>query len=106
MNLNSGAIQIKKPKPYKKSQKKKSFFGFPLLIYSRSKKNFLKIRISKRCPTHMLPKRVIHVQASFNNTIMTVTYAHGYKSTSIKRTPFATQSAVGNAIQIVVDQEP
>ncbi|PON40455.1 Ribosomal protein [Parasponia andersonii] len=65
---------------------------------------FQKIRISKRCPTHMSPKRVIHVQASFNNIIMTVTYAHGYKSTS-KRTSFATQSAVGNAIQIVVDQE-
>ncbi|KAL2537536.1 30S ribosomal protein S11 [Forsythia ovata] len=58
---------------------------------------------------------VIHVQASFNNTIVTVTDVWGrvvswssagtcgFKGTR-RETPFATQTAAANAIRTVVDQ--
>ncbi|KAI5649950.1 hypothetical protein M9H77_35955 [Catharanthus roseus] len=62
-----------------------------------------------------IPKGVIHVQASFNNTIVTVTDVRGrvvswsfagtcgFKGTR-KGTPFAVQTVASNAIRIVVDQ--
>nr|YP_009262460.1 ribosomal protein S11 [Oenothera villaricae]ANI87037.1 ribosomal protein S11 [Oenothera villaricae]ANI87124.1 ribosomal protein S11 [Oenothera picensis subsp. picensis] len=62
-----------------------------------------------------IPKGVIHVQASFHNTIVTVTDVRGrviswssagtcgFKSTR-KGTPFAAQTAAGDAIRPVVDQ--
>ncbi|KAK4403155.1 30S ribosomal protein S11, chloroplastic [Sesamum angolense] len=62
-----------------------------------------------------IPKGVIHVQASFNNTIVTVTDVRGrvvswssagtcgFKGTR-RGTPFAAQTAAANAIRTVVDQ--
>ncbi|GMI98403.1 ribosomal protein S11 [Hibiscus trionum] len=62
-----------------------------------------------------IPKRVIHVQASFNNTIVTVTDVRGrviswssagtcgFKGTR-RGTLFAAQTAAGNAIRAVVEQ--
>ncbi|XP_022895237.1 uncharacterized protein LOC111409417 [Olea europaea var. sylvestris] len=62
-----------------------------------------------------IPKGVIHVQASFNNTIVTITYVRGQvvswslvdacqiKDTR-RGTPFVAQTAVANAIRTVVDQ--
>nr|YP_010234707.1 ribosomal protein S11 [Casearia glomerata]QGU84362.1 ribosomal protein S11 [Casearia velutina]QTA72497.1 ribosomal protein S11 [Casearia glomerata] len=62
-----------------------------------------------------IPKGVIHVQASFNNTIVTVTDIRGrviswssagtcgFRGTR-RGTPFAAQTAAGNAIRTVVDQ--
>nr|AMP18861.1 ribosomal protein S11 [Ziziphus nummularia] len=61
------------------------------------------------------PEGVIHVQASFNNTIVTITDVRGrviswssagtcgFKGTR-RGTPFAAQTAAGNAIRTVVDQ--
>nr|USG53776.1 ribosomal protein S11 [Nanocnide lobata] len=80
-------------------------------------------RIRSRKNRHMtsrqnlcrIPKGIIHVQASFNNTIVTVTDVCGrviswssagtcgFKGTR-RGTPFAAQTAAGNAIQTVVDQ--
>nr|USG97988.1 ribosomal protein S11 [Pilea alpina] len=80
-------------------------------------------RIGSRKNRHMgsrknarrIPKGVIHVQASFNNTIVTVTDGRGrvicwssagtcgFKGTR-RGTPFAAQTAAGNAIRTVVDQ--
>nr|YP_009730333.1 ribosomal protein S11 [Helicia shweliensis]YP_010158796.1 ribosomal protein S11 [Helicia nilagirica]QHT54493.1 ribosomal protein S11 [Helicia shweliensis]QRG31063.1 ribosomal protein S11 [Helicia nilagirica] len=72
-------------------------------------------RISSRKNGRRIPKGVIHVQASFNNTIVTVTDvggrvvswssagACGFKGTR-RGTPFAAQTAAGNAIRTVVDQ--
>ena len=62
-----------------------------------------------------IPKGSIHVQATFNNTIVTVTDMPGrvvsWSSASTSRfkgakrgTPFTTQSAMVNAIYFVVDQ--
>nr|QKK52416.1 ribosomal protein S11 [Shehbazia tibetica] len=62
-----------------------------------------------------IPKGVIHVQASFNNIIVTVTDVRGrvisWSSAGTcgfkgrrRGTPFAAQTAAGNAIQAVVDQ--
>lgn len=71
--------------------------------------------IGSRKNTRRIPKGVIHVQASFNNTIVTVTDVRGrviswssagtcgFKGTR-RGTPFAAQTAAGNAIQTVVDQ--
>ncbi|MBA0801788.1 hypothetical protein Gohar_012133, partial [Gossypium harknessii] len=65
--------------------------------------------------TTRIPKGVIHAQASFNNTIVTVTDVWGqviswssagtcgFKGTR-KGTPFAAQTAAGNAIRVVIDQ--
>nr|YP_010284858.1 ribosomal protein S11 [Silene delavayi]UKQ57089.1 ribosomal protein S11 [Silene delavayi]UKQ57171.1 ribosomal protein S11 [Silene delavayi]UKQ57253.1 ribosomal protein S11 [Silene delavayi] len=72
-------------------------------------------RISSRKSTRKIPKGIIHVQASFNNTIITVTDVRGrvvswasagtcgFKGTK-RGTPFAAQIAAGNAIRTVVEQ--
>nr|WBU94940.1 ribosomal protein S11 [Cryptolepis buchananii] len=72
-------------------------------------------RIGSRKRARRIPKGVIHVQASFNNTIVTVTDVRGrvvswssagtcgFKGTR-RGTPFAAQTAAGNAIRTVVDQ--
>ncbi|XP_043696857.1 30S ribosomal protein S11, chloroplastic [Telopea speciosissima] len=72
-------------------------------------------RIGSRKNGRRIPKGVIHVQASFNNTIVTVTDvggrvvswssagACGFKGTR-RGTPFAAQTAAGKAIRTVVDQ--
>jgi len=69
-------------------------------------------RISSRKNARRIPKGVIHVQASFNNTIVTVTDVRGrvvswasagtsgFKGTR-RGTPYAAQAA---AIRAVVDQ--
>ncbi len=62
-----------------------------------------------------LPRGVIHIQASFNNTIVTITDtrgrvvswssagACGFKGAR-KSTPFAAQTAAENAIRILIDR--
>nr|YP_009556293.1 ribosomal protein S11 [Simmondsia chinensis]QBC70142.1 ribosomal protein S11 [Simmondsia chinensis]QBC72628.1 ribosomal protein S11 [Simmondsia chinensis] len=72
-------------------------------------------RISSRKSTRKIPKVVIHVQASFNNTIVTVTDVRGrvvswdsagtcgFRGTK-RGTPFAAQTTAGNAIRTVVEQ--
>nr|YP_009469472.1 ribosomal protein S11 [Anemoclema glaucifolium]AVD96731.1 ribosomal protein S11 [Anemoclema glaucifolium]AXP20436.1 ribosomal protein S11 [Anemoclema glaucifolium]QBK48105.1 ribosomal protein S11 [Anemoclema glaucifolium] len=72
-------------------------------------------RISSRKTGRRIPKGVIHVQASFNNTIITITDIRGrvvswssagtcgFKGTR-RGTPFAAQTAAANAIRTVVDQ--
>nr|YP_010420142.1 ribosomal protein S11 [Nanocnide japonica]USG53611.1 ribosomal protein S11 [Nanocnide japonica] len=78
----------------------------------RSRKNR---HMGSRQNLRRIPKGIIHVQASFNNTIVTVTDVCGrviswssagtcgFKGTR-RGTPFAAQTAAGNAIQTVVDQ--
>nr|WFQ81712.1 ribosomal protein S11 [Coptis omeiensis]WGU50278.1 ribosomal protein S11 [Coptis deltoidea]WGU50316.1 ribosomal protein S11 [Coptis deltoidea] len=72
-------------------------------------------RIGSRKNARRIPKGVIHVKASFNNTIVTVTDVRGrvvsWSSTGTcgfrgtrRGTPFAAQTAAGNAIRTVVDQ--
>uniref|UniRef100_A0AAT9ZSQ1 Small ribosomal subunit protein uS11c n=1 Tax=Phanera cercidifolia TaxID=3078826 RepID=A0AAT9ZSQ1_9FABA len=72
-------------------------------------------RISSRKNVRKIPKGVIHVQASFNNTIVTVTDVRGrvisWSSAGTcgfkgprKGTPFAAQTAAGDAIRPVADQ--
>nr|YP_010964571.1 ribosomal protein S11 [Hedysarum campylocarpon]WNM89226.1 ribosomal protein S11 [Hedysarum campylocarpon] len=72
-------------------------------------------RIGSRKHTRKIPKGVIYVQASFNNTIVTVTDVRGrviswasagscgFKGTR-RGTPFAAQTATGTAIRTVADQ--
>nr|YP_009715347.1 ribosomal protein S11 [Acorus tatarinowii]QGK88148.1 ribosomal protein S11 [Acorus tatarinowii] len=72
-------------------------------------------RIGLRKTGRRIPKGIIHVQASFNNTIVTVTDVRGrvvswssagtcgFKGTR-RGTPFAAQTAAGNVIRTVVDQ--
>nr|YP_010287076.1 ribosomal protein S11 [Hydrocharis chevalieri]UKT61154.1 ribosomal protein S11 [Hydrocharis chevalieri] len=72
-------------------------------------------RIASRKNVRRIPKGIIHVQASFNNTIVTVTDvrgrvvswssagASGFKGPK-KGTPFAAQAAAINAIRTLVDQ--
>nr|YP_009491479.1 ribosomal protein S11 [Diphylleia cymosa]AWH99831.1 ribosomal protein S11 [Diphylleia cymosa] len=72
-------------------------------------------RIGSRKNGRRIPKGVIHVQASFNNTIVTVTDIRGrviswssagtcgFRGTR-RGTPFAAQIAAANAIRTVVDQ--
>ncbi|KAG5626510.1 hypothetical protein H5410_011728 [Solanum commersonii] len=63
-------------------------------------------RISSRKGARRIPKGVIHVQASFNNTIVTTDVragTSGFKGTR-RGTPFAAQTAAANAIRTVVDQ--
>nr|YP_010207521.1 ribosomal protein S11 [Dipterocarpus alatus]YP_010451619.1 ribosomal protein S11 [Dipterocarpus hasseltii]YP_010531556.1 ribosomal protein S11 [Dipterocarpus retusus]QOY45579.1 ribosomal protein S11 [Hopea hainanensis]QXV93009.1 ribosomal protein S11 [Dipterocarpus gracilis]UAY85826.1 ribosomal protein S11 [Dipterocarpus alatus]UTV01602.1 ribosomal protein S11 [Dipterocarpus hasseltii]UXX17815.1 ribosomal protein S11 [Dipterocarpus retusus] len=72
-------------------------------------------RSSARKSARRIPKGVIHVQASFHNTIVTVTDVRGrviscssagtcgFKGRR-RGTPFAAQTAAGNAIRAVVDQ--
>nr|YP_009673242.1 ribosomal protein S11 [Actinidia callosa var. henryi]YP_010027205.1 ribosomal protein S11 [Actinidia rubus]QHE50005.1 ribosomal protein S11 [Actinidia cylindrica]QUI76865.1 ribosomal protein S11 [Actinidia hubeiensis]QUI77210.1 ribosomal protein S11 [Actinidia cylindrica var. cylindrica]QDF42658.1 ribosomal protein S11 [Actinidia callosa var. henryi]QOS04197.1 ribosomal protein S11 [Actinidia rubus] len=72
-------------------------------------------RVGSRKNTRRIPKGVIHVQASFNNTIVTVTDVRGrvvsWSSAGTcgfkgkrRGTPFAAQTAAGNAIRTIVDQ--
>nr|WRO37295.1 ribosomal protein S11 [Amorphophallus kachinensis] len=72
-------------------------------------------RIPTRKNGRRIPKGIIHVQASFNNTIVTVTDVRGrvvsWSSAGTSRfkgakrgTPFAAQAAAANAIRTVVDQ--
>nr|YP_009705537.1 ribosomal protein S11 [Valeriana officinalis]YP_010464096.1 ribosomal protein S11 [Valeriana fauriei]QFQ35232.1 ribosomal protein S11 [Valeriana officinalis]URQ21606.1 ribosomal protein S11 [Valeriana officinalis]UUL71448.1 ribosomal protein S11 [Valeriana fauriei]WRH31266.1 ribosomal protein S11 [Valeriana fauriei] len=72
-------------------------------------------RIGTRKSTRRIPKGVIHVQASFHNTIVTVTDVRGQvvswssagtcKFRGKRRgSPFAAQTTVGDAIRTVVDQ--
>nr|YP_010719023.1 ribosomal protein S11 [Beccarinda tonkinensis]WDR39399.1 ribosomal protein S11 [Beccarinda tonkinensis] len=72
-------------------------------------------RIGSRKSARRIPKGVIHVQASFNNTIVTVTDVRGrvvswssagtcgFKGTR-RGTPFAAQTAAANVIRTVIDQ--
>nr|QXI83665.1 ribosomal protein S11 [Kuepferia decorata] len=72
-------------------------------------------RIGLRRSARRIPKGVIHVQASFNNTIITITDVRGrvvswssagtcgFKGTK-RGTPFAAQTAAVNAIRTVVEQ--
>nr|YP_010723316.1 ribosomal protein S11 [Phalocallis coelestis]WDW26686.1 ribosomal protein S11 [Phalocallis coelestis] len=72
-------------------------------------------KIGSRKNGRRIPKGVIHVQASFNNTIVTVTDVRGrvvswssagtsgFKGTR-RGTPYAAQAAAVNAIRTVVDQ--
>ncbi|XP_042751754.2 30S ribosomal protein S11, chloroplastic-like [Lactuca sativa] len=71
--------------------------------------------IGSRKSTRKIPKGVIHIQASFNNTIVTVTNVRGrvvswsspgtsgFRGTK-RGTPFAAQTASEHAIRTVVDQ--
>nr|YP_009872730.1 ribosomal protein S11 [Ctenolophon englerianus]QKT26969.1 ribosomal protein S11 [Ctenolophon englerianus] len=82
------------------------------LTRSGSRKNG---RIDSRKNVRKIPKGVIYIQASFNNTIVTITDVRGrviswssagtcgFKGTR-RGTPFAAQTAAGNAIRTVVDQ--
>nr|YP_010544659.1 ribosomal protein S11 [Littorella uniflora]QWL15645.1 ribosomal protein S11 [Littorella uniflora]UYG22639.1 ribosomal protein S11 [Littorella uniflora] len=72
-------------------------------------------RIGSRKNARRIPKGVIHVQASFSNTIVTVTDVRGrvvywssagtcgFKSRR-RGTPFAAQTAAADAIRTVIDQ--
>nr|YP_010243149.1 ribosomal protein S11 [Atraphaxis bracteata]YP_010615822.1 ribosomal protein S11 [Atraphaxis spinosa]YP_010615910.1 ribosomal protein S11 [Atraphaxis irtyschensis]YP_010615998.1 ribosomal protein S11 [Atraphaxis decipiens]WLS49414.1 ribosomal protein S11 [Atraphaxis frutescens var. papillosa]QTJ26278.1 ribosomal protein S11 [Atraphaxis bracteata]UYO78597.1 ribosomal protein S11 [Atraphaxis bracteata]WAU47096.1 ribosomal protein S11 [Atraphaxis spinosa]WAU47184.1 ribosomal protein S11 [At len=72
-------------------------------------------RINSRKSARKIPKGVIYVQAGFNNTIVTVTDVRGrvvswasagtcgFKGAK-RGTPFAAQTAAGNAIHKVVEQ--
>nr|YP_009032856.1 ribosomal protein S11 [Osmundastrum cinnamomeum]AHA59589.1 ribosomal protein S11 [Osmundastrum cinnamomeum] len=72
-------------------------------------------KIGSRKGKRRIPKGVIHIRASFNNTIVTVTDvrgqvvswssagACGFKGTR-KSTPFAAQTATENAIRASIDQ--
>nr|YP_010587850.1 ribosomal protein S11 [Zannichellia palustris]WAB46533.1 ribosomal protein S11 [Zannichellia palustris] len=72
-------------------------------------------RVGLRKNRRRIPKGVIHIQASFNNTIVTVTDVRGrvvswssagtsgFKGTR-RGTPFAAQEAALNAIHTVIDQ--
>nr|YP_010251304.1 ribosomal protein S11 [Gentiana haynaldii]QTW90857.1 ribosomal protein S11 [Gentiana haynaldii] len=72
-------------------------------------------RMGSRRSARRIPKGVIHVQASFNNTIITITDVRGrvvswssagtcgFKGTK-RGTPFAAQTAAASAIRTVVDQ--
>lgn len=72
-------------------------------------------KISLKKSKNKIVKGVIHVQATFNNTIITITDVRGqvlswssagssgFKSAK-KSTPFAAQVAAENAIRLLVDQ--
>lgn len=72
-------------------------------------------RIGSRKSARRIPRGVIHIQAGFNNTIVTVTDVRGrvvsWSSAGTcgfkgprRGTPFAAQTATRNAIRTVVDQ--
>nr|YP_009528919.1 ribosomal protein S11 [Dioscorea bulbifera]AYI69315.1 ribosomal protein S11 [Dioscorea bulbifera]AYM32994.1 ribosomal protein S11 [Dioscorea bulbifera]WSP00737.1 ribosomal protein S11 [Dioscorea bulbifera]WSP00823.1 ribosomal protein S11 [Dioscorea bulbifera]WSP00909.1 ribosomal protein S11 [Dioscorea bulbifera] len=73
-------------------------------------------RIGSRKNVRRIPKGVIHVQASFNNTIVTVSDVRGqvvswasagtsgFKGTR-RGTPYAAQAAAVNAIRTIIDQD-
>nr|YP_010474212.1 ribosomal protein S11 [Corydalis borii]UVH68425.1 ribosomal protein S11 [Corydalis borii] len=69
-------------------------------------------RLGSRKNVRRIPKGVIHVQAGLNNTIVTVTDVRGQVvswasagtcgfRTARKATPFAAQTAAGNALRTV-----
>ncbi|XP_040955992.1 30S ribosomal protein S11, chloroplastic-like [Gossypium hirsutum] len=72
-------------------------------------------RNSARKSARRIPKGVIHVQASFNNTIVTITDVRGrviswssagtcgFKGTR-RGNPFAAQTTTEDSIQVVIDQ--
>nr|YP_009528126.1 ribosomal protein S11 [Dioscorea dumetorum]AYM33246.1 ribosomal protein S11 [Dioscorea dumetorum] len=73
-------------------------------------------RIGSRKNARRIPKGIIHVQASFNNTIVTVSDVRGqvvswasagtsgFKGTR-RGTPYAAQAAAVNAIRTIIDQD-
>nr|YP_007374747.1 ribosomal protein S11 [Equisetum hyemale]YP_010335596.1 ribosomal protein S11 [Equisetum ramosissimum]AGC26660.1 ribosomal protein S11 [Equisetum hyemale]UNI91902.1 ribosomal protein S11 [Equisetum ramosissimum]UVF34914.1 ribosomal protein S11 [Equisetum ramosissimum]WEI30005.1 ribosomal protein S11 [Equisetum ramosissimum] len=72
-------------------------------------------KLSLRKGKRKIPKGVIHIQVSFNNTIVTVTDIKGqvvsWSSAGVcgfkgskKSTPFAAQTAAENAINTLIDQ--
>ena len=72
-------------------------------------------KLSLRKGKRKIPKGVIHIQVSFNNTIVTVTDITGqvvsWSSAGVcgfkgskKSTPFAAQTAAENAINTLIDQ--
>ena len=73
-------------------------------------------RIGSRKNARRIPKGVIHVQASFNNTIVTVSDVRGqvvswasagtsgFKGTR-RGTPYAAQAAAVNAIRTIIGQD-
>jgi len=70
-------------------------------------------RVAKRREKRIVPEGIIHIQSTFNNTIITVTDKHGnvvawssagkmgFKG-SRKGTPFAAQVAAGAAAQAAI----
>ncbi|TXG60732.1 hypothetical protein EZV62_012095 [Acer yangbiense] len=85
------------------------------IYYQEIESKFKTGRVGSRKSARRIPKGVIHVQASFNNTIVTVTDVRGrviswssagtcgFRGTR-RGTPFAAQTAAGNAIRAVTDQ--
>jgi len=84
----------------------------------KTKKKIKKVHVRMDVLVHArvhVEKGLIHVQASFNNTIVTVTDVRGrvvywasagtcgFRGTR-RGTPFAAQTAAGNAIRTVVEQ--
>nr|YP_010265880.1 ribosomal protein S11 [Botrychium ternatum]UHY94449.1 ribosomal protein S11 [Botrychium ternatum] len=72
-------------------------------------------RIGSRRMRRKIPKGVIHIRASFNNTIATVTDVRGQVVSwspagacgfrgAKKSTPFAAQTAAENAVRTSIDQ--
>nr|YP_010475704.1 ribosomal protein S11 [Corydalis stricta]UVH69991.1 ribosomal protein S11 [Corydalis stricta] len=73
-------------------------------------------RLSSRKNGRRIPKGVIHVQAGFTNTIVTVTDVGGrvvswasagtcgFRTKKRKTTPFAAQTTAGTALRTVVEQ--
>nr|UXR11987.1 ribosomal protein S11 [Christisonia kwangtungensis] len=82
---------------------------------SRKTNSCKNLHISSHKSTRRISKGVIHVQASFNNTIITITDVRGqvvswsssgtlgFKGTK-RGTPFAAQSAASKAIRTVINQ--
>nr|WRW10970.1 ribosomal protein S11 [Aeginetia indica] len=82
---------------------------------SRKTDLYKNLRICSHKTIRRISKGVIHVQSSFNNTIITITDVRGqviswssagtlgFKGTK-RGTPFAAQSAAANAIYTVVNQ--
>nr|YP_010176671.1 ribosomal protein S11 [Duranta erecta]QSQ72429.1 ribosomal protein S11 [Duranta erecta] len=85
-----------------------------VILRTASRRN-VRIRNVRRIPKRRIPKGVIHVQASFNNTIVTVTDVRGqvvfWSSAGTcgfkgprKGTSFAAQTVAADAIRTVVRQ--
>nr|YP_005089447.1 ribosomal protein S11 [Silene noctiflora]AEC04198.1 ribosomal protein S11 [Silene noctiflora]WFF47196.1 ribosomal protein S11 [Silene noctiflora] len=85
------------------------------IITSPRRRTSTRRRISKRKSIRKIPKGIIHVQAGWSNTIVTVTDVRGgvvswssagtcgFKGRK-RGTPFAAQTATVDAIQTVVEQ--
>nr|GEU55513.1 ribosomal protein S11, chloroplastic [Tanacetum cinerariifolium] len=89
--------------------------GFPWNERKKETGSRNNARLGSRKSARRIPKGLIHVQASFNNTIVTVTDVRGrvvYWATAgtcgfwgtRRGTPFSAQTAAGNAIRTVVEQ--